>query len=65
MNGKLTLEKFMEMNPEIVSALETAENDFRTSYSKRTMAESQPVSMSSYKEAIQNTKTSTKEINYK
>jgi mannose-1-phosphate guanylyltransferase len=34
-NEKLTLEKFMEMNPELVSGLQAAENEFREAHSKR------------------------------
>lgn len=50
MNEKLTLDQFIKMNPEIVNAMEAAENEFRSSYSKRTMAESQSVNMSPCKE---------------
>jgi hypothetical protein len=57
MNGKLTLEQFMNMNSEIVNAMKTAENEFRSEYSKRTMAESQSVNMSPYKDAIKNAET--------
>jgi mannose-1-phosphate guanylyltransferase len=35
MSEKITLEKFMDMNPEIVTALRAAENEFRESCSKR------------------------------
>jgi hypothetical protein len=58
MNEKLTLDQFMNMNSEIINAMKAVENEFRLSYSKRTMAESQSVNQSPYKEAIQNAETS-------
>lgn len=39
MGGELTLEQFMKMNPKLVSALKAAEDEFRSSYSKRIMPE--------------------------
>jgi hypothetical protein len=56
MNGKLTLDQFMNMNQEIVNAMKSVENEFRASYSKRTMTEDQSVNVSPYKESIQNAK---------
>jgi hypothetical protein len=38
---KTYLEEFTEMNPEIVTALKTAEDEFRSSYSKRIMGDGQ------------------------
>lgn len=60
MNGKLTLDQFMNMNPEIVNAMKAVEDEFRSSYSKRTMAEGQSVNMSPYKDSIQNAGTQKK-----